>query len=183
MGIPSNTVTAAVGAGTNRISSGTTSVVTSNASGGSITFNTGGSQRMMIDGSGSVGIGTSSPGSALVIMNNGTSDDSRDDLSIYSYSPTANNTPAYIALEARGTTSSPSPLLSGDHLGGLNMEGFNGTNFNYNAMIVGIAESNLASSGDVGIAFSTTASGTTSGIQVQSERKCRNRHDVHSGKT
>jgi len=54
-----------IGAGGNAILSGTTAVSTSSA--GSITFYTGGNQRMGIDNSGKVGIGTGIPTSPLTV--------------------------------------------------------------------------------------------------------------------
>lgn len=67
--IASRTVASIAGSGGNYIVSGTTSVSTSSA--GSITFVTASSQRMVIDSSGRVGIGTATPSRALQVVGGG----------------------------------------------------------------------------------------------------------------
>ena len=125
-----------------------------------LAFQTNGSEQMRIDASGNIGIGTSSPLSKVTISST-PSTEMEDDILLMSYSDTG--APMYIAAKARGTSTVPTKVVSGDFLGGILGIGHNGSGFLTDGPLVGFsAESDFDVSADAGIAFATMAAGTSS---------------------
>ena len=128
--------------------------------GDDILFNINGSTQMTVLNDGKVGIGTSAPLSKVTIAST-PSTDMEDDLLLMSYSDSG--APMYIAAKARGTSSVPTKVVTGDFLGGILGIGHNGSSFLTDGPLVGFsAESDFDISADAGIAFATMAAGTSS---------------------
>jgi trimeric autotransporter adhesin len=117
----------------------------------------GGSTGIVINSSGNVGIGTTAPASALHIAKN-------DDMILEYSTATGTSMPGYIARKSRGTSGSPTAVLSGDALGAVVFSGHDGTNFNLsgNSMIWGEATQNFnPTTQGSNLVFATTTNGTT----------------------
>lgn len=116
-------------------------VLAPRADGSNIVFATGATTpqtRMVIAGSGYVGIGTTAPIGALHINNNN-GPDTADDFWMTTYSNTA--TPGMFAVRARGDQTTPTPILNGDTLFTLSMNGYNGS-LNRNAATIKVVATN-----------------------------------------
>jgi hypothetical protein len=87
---------------------------------GRLSFYTSARERMVLDSSGFLGLGTRDPQAALDILNNGATD-GYDDVKISSYG--ANTGPAILLLKSKGTISVPQNLSTGDFLGILAFRG------------------------------------------------------------
>ena len=107
---------------------------------------------------GRLGIGTSSPGTAIDVQSN-TNSDIRASVS----SNDGTIAGAFIVQHARGTIASRTALLANDRLGGFFFSGYNGTNFVNPAALIGFAGENFSGSVNGGyFGFETTANGGTS---------------------
>jgi hypothetical protein len=101
-------------------------------------------QLFTVKGTGFVGIGTSTPGSALHIVNDNKASDAYDDINIHTYSTTT--TPGIIMTRGRGTEATPAAPLANDLLGGLNFRGWmTSAAVGSGAAIQAVAEDNWAS--------------------------------------
>jgi hypothetical protein len=138
-----------------------------------MTFYTGGSERVRIDTSGNVGIGTTSPVAPLTVASSttlsagdpsivlqGASNTER--IQIRSVGGAGTGTPIVLLASGRGTIASPTVAISGDDLGGYQMGGYNGTTYRRGAWMRGLADGDhsATNSGTV-IQFSATPNGST----------------------
>ncbi len=121
-----------------------------------MTFFTGGSERVRIDTSGNVGIGTSSPiyplqivGSLGYAATNQFTDDSLGG--------------GFVTAKGRGTVASPSAVLTGDSIGLFSAGGYNSSSVAYNkaAMQMYAAENWTTTANGAYLTFATTAIGAT----------------------
>ncbi|MGO9547289.1 MAG: beta strand repeat-containing protein [Rhodomicrobium sp.] len=111
---------------------------------------------------GNVGIGTTSPGSRLTIVNDN-GPDAADDVLISSY--TTNTSPGFVGQKAHGTYAAPSPIQSGDWGVALVGAGYNGSSFPVVGIVAAMAENTwttTASTNNGALIFGTTAAGTWS---------------------
>ncbi|WP_374027337.1 hypothetical protein ACES2J_11420 [Bdellovibrio bacteriovorus] len=115
------------------------------------------SERMRINNSGYVGIGTAAPVGGLDIVNNATGDDNRDDLNIRTYGAT--ETSSLIMLRARGTASAPAAVQTGDRLGGVLFRGWNGTAWMGSGQILSVAEENFTTAVKTNLQFHVGGAG------------------------
>ncbi|WP_409477715.1 beta strand repeat-containing protein [Pseudobdellovibrio sp. HCB154] len=120
-----------------------------------------GTEKFTVMAGGNVGIGTSSPASVLAIVGDGTTDDTKDDLSITTYSNATS--PGAIFKRARGTLASPLAVGLNDSFGGPHFLAYDGAAFSSAASIYARAETSwttTASTKNAFLSFSTVASGT-----------------------
>lgn len=121
-----------------------------NAAGGTV-------ERMRIDSSGNVGIGTNSPGQKLDIAADGAVH-----IRQTRYSTDANPTWHYVR-KSRGTSATPTVVANGDSVGGLYFEAYDGTNFINLAQIVANIDGTPGTNDMPGrLSFYTTADGASS---------------------
>lgn len=130
-----------------------------------VMFNTAGSQRMVINSSGNVGIGTTTPPQRLS-LNNGSIDVTRDDSYAQLFLKTnhASNYSAFVMARGQGTTASPLYPNSGDTLGSIIFR--NTTSTDNTAIVRGITtEVHSATAEGTALTFHTTGNGTTSSAE------------------
>lgn len=135
-----------------------------------MTFYTGGSERMRLDTSGNLGIGTASPIVPLDIYNSTAAvirlqGDSIVNTQLAKYS--TDNQPAVALIrKGRGTVASPSAVASGDNMGSITFQAYGGTNNRSLAAITGVV-STYTSDTDISsyLNFSTTATGGVSAAE------------------
>jgi hypothetical protein len=121
---------------------------------------TSGVERMRLDSSGNLGIGTSTPTGIIEMATNASSD-----AYLTSYnSSSAGTSAAYTVRRARGTAASPSAVLSGDALGGLFSRGYKATAFSGNVGVIRFeaAENWTDIANGTNITFAATPIGATS---------------------
>lgn len=138
-----------------------------------LTMYTGGSERLRIDTSGNVGIGTSSPSAALTVGDGtaptnltvlnalfSTNTASGANIVVRKSNDTAGVTSNLSFARSRGTAASPTAVSSGDNLGNLVSYGFDGTNYIIAAQITTAVDTTPGTNDMPGrIVFSTTADG------------------------
>jgi hypothetical protein len=141
-----------------------------------LTMYTGGSERLRIDTSGNVGIGTSSPSSALTVGDGtaptnitvlnalfSTNTASGANIVVRKSNDTAGVTSNLSFARSRGTAASPTAVSSGDNLGNFVSYGFDGTNYIIAAQITTAVDTTPGTNDMPGrIVFSTTADGAAS---------------------
>jgi hypothetical protein len=134
---------------------------------------TNGSERLRIDSSGNVGIGTTSPiaplevaskagaaGGASILVTGNTNNERI--VIRASASGGSGGTPVFSAFGSQGTPASPSATLSGDQLGYYQLGGYDGTNWVRSAWITGLAAENYsATNRGSNLTFATTPIGST----------------------
>jgi hypothetical protein len=141
-----------------------------------MTFLTGGSERVRIDTSGNVGIGTSSPiapltvssvlgvgaGNPCVVLQGGNNTERIAIRAVETVPGSGNGTAVFLASAARGTIASPTATLSGDALGYYQLGGYTGTAWTRGAWVSGIADGNWSGS-NLGshLTFATTSNNST----------------------
>ncbi len=119
-------------------------------------FTTGGSaERMRIDDTGYVGIGTSNPATVLNIVGTG---GANDDLLVDSYGNSGEST--VMIRRARGTIASATQLLANDRIGFLTFRGYDGSAFLDLSRIQASTEANLSVSASSNLQFFTTYDGS-----------------------
>ncbi len=130
-----------------------------------IRFYTGGTERMIVDNSGRVGIGTTSPGSnpgsfaALDIRS-----DAANRTSIYQVS-SQNGVPYHYFVRTGGTLASPLSVGPGAQIGGISAQIYNGVGF-YESASIHMNTDGVVSGDSPGlIGFHTTPSGSTTGVR------------------
>jgi hypothetical protein len=176
---PSNAAWLQVGAGAN---SGTEHRIAGTQTGtGSflpITMHTGGSERLRIDTSGNVGIGTSSPTvpltvgdstatnvtnlNALFSTNTGTG----ANIVVRKSNDTAGVTANITFVRSRGTAASPTVVSSGDNISNLVFSAYDGTNYITAAQITSAVDTTPGTNDMPGrLVFFTTADGTASAVE------------------
>ena len=120
-----------------------------------VIFTTGGSaERMRIDDTGYVGIGTSNPATVLNIVGTG---GANDDLLVDSYGNSGEST--VMIRRARGTVASATQLLANDRIGFLTFRGYDGSAFLDLSRIQASTEANLSVSASSNLQFFTTFDG------------------------
>ena len=105
-----------------------------------LSFGTNTTERMIIDSSGNVGIGTTSPSAKLNIYDATTASflvqgDSNTNTILHRAS-TDSTPPSMILRKSRGTIASPSAIANGDTLGQYLFQGYGGTNYRQLASII-----------------------------------------------
>jgi hypothetical protein len=141
-----------------------------------LALSTSGSERLRIDSSGNVGIGTSSPSAALTVGDGtaptnltvlnalfSTNTASGANIVVRKSNDTAGVTSNLSFARSRGTAASPTAVSSGDNLGNLVSYGFDGTNYIIAAQITTAVDTTPGTNDMPGrIVFSTTADGAAS---------------------
>ena len=152
--------------GTFGVANGSSTVAINNNGGNfPISLQQGGVDKLFIDTSGNVGIGTSSPSSLLNIYSATISQLTISGDSITAAVINRNSTdatqPSIVLRKARGTTASPAAVNSGDALGALTLQGFGGTNNRVLASIFGYVNT-YTSDTDISsyLVFNTSPSGS-----------------------
>jgi len=136
-----------------------------------LTMYTGGSERLRIDTSGNVGIGTSSPTSLLnlysaTVASLITQGDSATSINAQRNSTDASGANINIR-KARGTTASPTAVASGDTLGGILFQGYGGTNTRNLGAVQAFVDTYTS---DTNISSYLTFSNSSSGSASNTER-------------
>jgi hypothetical protein len=141
-----------------------------------MTFYTSGSERLRIDTSGNVGIGTSSPiapltvasvlrvgaGNPSVVLQGETNTERIAIRSAESTPGGGNGTAVFVVQGARGTIASPTATISGDALGYYQFGGYTGTAWTRGAWVAGFADGNWSGTNQgSNLTFSTTPNGST----------------------
>ena len=135
-----------------------------------ITFFTGGSERVRVDTSGNVGIGTSSPSTLLSLYSatNATLTIQGDSAANAQFSRYITSSAAFQLniFKARGTVASPSAVASGDTIGVTSYQVFGGTNSRTIAQI-GAYVDTYTSDTDISsnLRFATSPSGSTTSTE------------------
>jgi hypothetical protein len=121
-------------------------------------FRVNNSERMRIDSSGNVGIGTSAPSATLKII--GTTNPAVD----LDYYETGTGGASYRGRKARGSAGSPAAVASGDYLSTLLASGYGATGFGGNIGLIGFrANQNFTDTArGTNIVFENTPDGTNS---------------------
>lgn len=99
------------------------------------------SEKMRITASGTVGIGISVPTASLEVNSSGNGTENRG-VKVTYYNNTTASGPLFVTNRYRGTTSSPSAVLSGDTLGAYVSQGYDGSAMN--TQLTGIVNSAAA---------------------------------------
>ena len=121
--------------------------------------NNGATEAMRILNSGNIGIGTNAPEERVHIQA-----EADTTIRLASFGATSSSTPSFSLQSARGTSSAPAALQSGDLMGQLTGRGYNGTAFTGGRAAVQFLASENWSGSATGteIRFQTTANGQTS---------------------
>ncbi|AFY01009.1 beta strand repeat-containing protein [Bdellovibrio bacteriovorus] len=122
-------------------------------------FSVNGTERMRMDSSGMMGIGTTAPTRKLHIVGDGT--DYGDDIFMEAVnSETA--VPQISLVRSRGTTTTRNPALANDTIGTLAFRAYDGATHAYSARISSSAETDFATAVNGNLRFYTAAAGTDS---------------------
>ena len=88
-----------------------------------------GTDSLIITSQGRLGVGTTSPSSAITVVNE-TANDTADDLEIITTNSSTMNAPGLVLRSGRGSSSSPSTLIDGDRIGRLGFYAYDGASYN-----------------------------------------------------
>ncbi len=136
-------------------------------------------ERLRIDASGNVGIGTTNPtgklevstddaNTSLVVSNRSSTSDRYPNVKIENYGGNAASWGAghYFLDKARGSKAAPAAVQTGDDLGSLQGRGFGATDFKGSAKITFLSAGNFTDASSPGIMiFKTTPTGSTSTVE------------------
>lgn len=119
----------------------------------------GGVNALRVASSGNVGIGTAAPGAKLDIY--GISQDV-----LYTHQFSTNFGSNWVQFKARGTSNTPAVVQSGDIIGGMIGDGYDGSNYQDTARITFNVDGSVSAGSMPGrIIFSTTPSGASTSIE------------------
>lgn len=128
-----------------------------------IGFTTAGSQRMVVDASGNVGIGITAPNAKFNVVGGGAwieADDSSAEIQVRRASDNTGGPFAYLN-KSRGTTAARTIVASGDTVGTVFFRGYDGATFQNAASIASVVDATPGAGDMPGrLVFSTTADGT-----------------------
>jgi hypothetical protein len=128
----------------------------------SLRFGTnGGITRMVIDSSGNVGIGTSSPTDILTLVGEGTS--GTNQINHTQSADSSGYAPSLAMRKSRGSKASPTIVQSGDQTASVEFAGYDGTNYRNTATIESRVDGTPGTDDMPGrLVFSTTSDGASS---------------------